>query len=81
MLRRPEAAPHPLRAQPAPVSKDKPADKAAGGSGLSLKDIFEEEVEVDEVLKDLAESTEEVGAQELANDLKDFFDELEASMK
>ena len=42
---------------------------------------MEVEVEVDEVLKDLAESTEEVGAQELANDLKDFFDELEASMK
>ncbi len=49
--------------------------------GLSLKDIFEEEVEVDEALRDLAESMEDVPAQEIADDLRAFFEELEASMQ
>ena len=52
-----------------------------GGAALSLKDIFEEEVEVDETLKDLAESMEDVTAQELSDDLRAFFEELEASMQ
>ena len=52
-----------------------------GGAVLSLRDIFEEEVEVDETLKDLAESMEDVTAQELSDDLRAFFEELEASMQ
>ncbi len=51
------------------------------GVGLSLRDIFEEELEVDEALRDLAESMEDVPAQELADDLRAFFEELEASMQ
>ena len=51
------------------------------GVGLSLKDIFEEEVEVDEALRDLAESMEDVPAQEIADDLRALFEELEASMR
>ena len=51
------------------------------GAGLSLRDIFEEEVEVDEALRDLAESMEDVPAQEIADDLRAFFEELEASMQ
>lgn len=74
-------APAAASAGEAANDKDKAGGDAAEGSGLSLKDIFEEEVEVDEVLKDLAESTEDVVAQELADDLKEFFDELESSMK
>lgn len=56
------------------------AAEGGAGLGLDLKDIFEEQEEVDEVLKDLAESMEDVSARELADDLKEFFDELEASM-
>lgn len=51
------------------------------GAVLSLKDIFEEEVEVNEALRDLAESMEDIPAQEIADDLRAFFEELEASMR
>lgn len=51
------------------------------GVGLSLMDIFEDEAEVNETLKDLAESIEDDSAQELADDLRAFFEELEASMQ
>lgn len=51
------------------------------GVGLMLKDIFEEEVEVNEALRDLAESMEDIPAQEIADDLRAFFEELEASMR
>jgi len=51
------------------------------GTGLSLKDIFEEEVEIDEALRDLPESMEDIPAQEIADDLRAFFEELEASMR
>ena len=57
------------------------AKEGGEGSGLSLMDIFEEEVEVDETMRDLAESMEDGPAQELADDLRAFFEELEASMK
>ena len=60
--------------------QDGSKEEAKEGSGLSLKDIFEEEEEIDEVLRDLAGSMENVSARELADDLKDFFDELEAIM-
>ena len=54
-------------------------DDNGGGDGLefSLKDIFEEVVEVDEILKDLADSQEEIPAGELAIELKEFLAELE----
>ena len=60
--------------------QDGSKEEAKEGSGLSLKDIFEEEEEIDEVLRDLAGSMENVSARELADDLKEFFDELEAIM-
>ena len=53
---------------------------AAGGLGLSLKGIFEEEHEVDESLKDLADSMDDVTARELADDLKSLLEGLEARM-
>ena len=38
-------------------------------------------MEVDEALRDLAESMDDVSAQEIADDLRAFFEELEASMR
>ena len=61
-------------------TKSEPAESNEGAV-LSLKDIFEEEVEVNEALKDLAESMEDIPAQEIADDLRAFFEELEASMR
>ena len=46
-----------------------------------MKDIFEEEVEIDEALRDLPESMEDIPAREIADDLRAFFEELEASMR
>jgi hypothetical protein len=53
-----------------------------GNKGLSqsLMGIFEEEIEVDEALRDLAESMEDIPVQELADELKGFYEELEARM-
>ena len=69
--------------QPAQNQNESKNGAAGGNEGavLSLKDIFEEEVEVDETLKDLAESMEDITAQELSDDLRAFFEELEASMQ
>ena len=44
---------------------------------FSLWDIFEEATEVDENLKDLADSQEEVAAGDLAGELREFLAELE----
>ena len=49
----------------------------AGDLEISLKDIFEQEAEVDEGLKDLADSQEDVPAQDLAEGLREFLAELE----
>ena len=38
-------------------------------------------MEVNEALRDLAESMEDFPAQEIADDLRAFFEELEASMR
>ena len=38
-------------------------------------------MEVDEALRDLAESMDDVSAQEIADDLRASFEELEASMQ
>ena len=46
-----------------------------------LRGTFEEEVEVDEALRDRAERMEDIPAQELGDYLRAFFEELEASMK
>lgn len=69
--------------QPAQNQTETKSESTGSNEGaiLSLKDIFEEEVQVDEVLKDLAESMEDVPAQEIADDLRAFFEELEASMQ
>ena len=55
-------------------------DDGVGGLGLSLKGIFEEELEVDESLKDLADSMDDVAARDLADDLKSLLEGLEARM-
>ena len=46
--------------------------------GFDLAGIFEEAVEVDERLKDLADSQDDVPAEVLANELREFLAELEA---
>jgi len=51
------------------------------GLGISLKDIFEEEIEVDETLRDLAESMDEVPVGTLAEELKEFLADLEKIME
>ncbi len=45
--------------------------------GIDLGNIFEEEGEVDELLKDLADSEEEMFAEDLATQLREFLAELE----
>jgi len=69
--------------QPAENKNETKSEPSGSNEGavLSLKDIFEEEVEVNEALKDLAESMEDIPAQEIADDLRAFFEELEASMR
>ena len=64
------------------VEPEAPAENGSGGGGsgaldLDLKDIFEEESNVDKALKDLAESQEDVLAQDLATDLINFLAELQ----
>ena len=51
--------------------------KKKTGIDLSLKDIFEEAVSVDENLKDLADSQEDIRAEDLAGELREFLSELE----
>ena len=55
-------------------------DGAGGGSGsldFSLSDIFEETATVDEKLKDLADSQEDIRAEDLAGELRELLSELE----
>ena len=61
-----------------PAEEDS-ADKK--GLGISLKDIFEEEMEVDETLRDLAESMDDVPVGQLAEELREFLAELEKVME
>lgn len=75
-----EASPAQAAGNAGPPTDNQGVSKGEG-VGISLMDIFEEEIEVDETLKDLAESIEDDPAQELADDLRDFFEELEASMQ
>ncbi|MCI0845603.1 MAG: hypothetical protein J4N33_00655 [Chloroflexi bacterium] len=64
----------------------KEGDSKQGGAsvpdlGISLEDIFGEEEEVDEALRDLADFVEDVAAKDLASDLQEFLEELEARQK
>ncbi len=52
-----------------------------GDLALSLQDIFGEEQEVDESLRDLADFVEDTLAQDLAGELREFLEELEARQK
>ena len=52
-----------------------------GDLALSLQDIFGEEQEVDESLRDLADFMEDTLAQDLADELREFLEELEARHK
>lgn len=65
--------------EPQEEANDQEKD-AMGGLGLSLKGIFEEEQEVDESLRDLADSMDDVTARELADDLKSLLEGLESRM-
>ena len=60
-------------------SKDtEPAQaKDGGGLGFDLNDIFEDVVEIDEKLKDLADEQEDALAEDLASELKELLTELE----
>ena len=61
----------------APVEEDDGDDGASGGVELSLKDIFEETAKVDEHLKDLADSQDDIRVEDLAGELREFLSELE----
>jgi hypothetical protein len=58
---------------------DAKAGRGQGSAGvdLSLKEIFEEEIEVDQRLKDLADSQEDVSAVELSAQLRHLMEDLE----
>ena len=65
-------------AEPAGASEGENKDKSSTNDlDISLKDIFEDVMEVDESLKDLADSQEDVPAGDLAIELKEFLAELE----
>ena len=67
-----------------PVEEDSNAEEDSTdkkGLGISLKDIFEEEIEVDETLRDLAESMDDVPVGQLAEELREFLAELEKIME
>lgn len=79
-----ESAPTQGGANAGQPAQNETKSEPTGGNesaALSLKDIFEDEVEIDEALRDLAESMEDVPAQEIADELRAFFEELEASMR
>ena len=74
----------PLDDTPSPDIPEEPAEEDSAdekGLGLSLKDIFEEEVEVDETLRDLAESMDDVPVGQLAEELREFLAQLEKVME
>ena len=52
-------------------------DSPPGAIDISLKDIFEESLEVDEHLKDLADSQDDIRVEDLARELREFLSELE----
>ena len=52
-------------------------DSPPGAIDISLKDIFEESTEVDEHLKDLADSQDDIRVEDLAGELREFLSELE----
>ena len=61
----------------APAEEVNGGEPDKGGMDFSLSDIFEEAIEVDENLKDLADSQEDVAAGDLAGELREFLAELE----
>ena len=63
-----------------PEGQEDAQEDTGKGLGLSLKDIFEDEEEVDETLRDLADSLEEIEAADLASELADFLNEMESRM-
>ena len=74
-----DVACHPEESSPEPESAPEEDGDSSKKSGidLSLKDIFEETASVDENLKDLADSQEDIRAEDLAGELKEFLSELE----
>ena len=61
----------------APAGGEKSEDGAGSGLDVSLMDIFEKETGVDENLKDLADSQDDVIAADLATKLRDFLEALQ----
>jgi hypothetical protein len=60
---------------------NKEGDAGVADLGLSLEDIFGEEEEVNEALRDLADFVDEIAAKDLASELQEFLEDLEASQK
>ena len=77
-----QAVQGPSQVQGGPADEEKPGEKSessgagADGLDLSLKEILKEEEDVDEALKDLASSIEEVAAVDLAGELHEFLEAL-----
>ena len=71
--------------EPAPATEGDTTESSSDPDGedlaLSLKDIFTEQEEVDESLRDLADFVEDTLAQDLADELREFLEELEARQK
>ena len=59
---------------------NKKGDAGVADLGLSLEDIFGEE-EVNEALRDLADFVDEIAAKDLASELQEFLEDLEARQK
>ena len=77
-----EGADGPADSPDAATPLSEPEDNASEGAtdnlSLSFMDIFEEETVVNENLRDLADSQEDVAASDLASGLKELLGELEA---
>ena len=59
------------------VGAGSPVPAAAGFAGLDLDSLFEQELVVNPMLRDLADSLDDVSAVELAADLRTFLEELQ----
>ncbi|PKB79132.1 MAG: hypothetical protein BZY88_14990 [SAR202 cluster bacterium Io17-Chloro-G9] len=77
----PESQPAPDGGADAEAAPNEESSESGSGNpgliGLDLKGIFEEAEEVDEVLKDLADSLENVAVEDLAKDLTEFLSYLQ----
>ena len=73
----PRASPEDSSQEGEAVPEEDSGGSAAGGLEFSLSDIFEEAATVDEYLKDLADSQEDIRAEDLAGELRELLTDLE----